>query len=138
MKKLLKRTAITLTALFAFLGMGTVAAFAAGVLTWDGHNSYLVVKQNLVLLDDLLSKKEQAVKDLETTQANKQKEIDDLNKIIVEKETLIVQKNAVIAEKEAALTAASATIETAEDELDLATKEMKDLENNSKAIVNKH
>ena len=44
MKRMMKRTAFTLTALFAFLGMGSVVAFAAGVLTWDGHDSYLVVK----------------------------------------------------------------------------------------------
>ena len=138
MKKAIKRTLLTLTALFAFLGMGTVGAIAAGILTWDGHDAYLNVKANLAVLDGLLTEKEGTIADLELKQKDKEKKIAELDMTIAAQTATLAGQEAALTDAQATIDANTAALATAADENALATAEMKDLETNSNDIVTKH
>ena len=138
MKTLLKRSLLTLTALFAFLGMGTVGALATGILTWDGHDAYLNVKANLATLDGLLTEKESTIADLERKQKDKEKKIAELDATIAAQTATLAGQEAALTDAQAAIDANTAALATAADENALATAEMKDLEKDSNDIVTKH
>ena len=93
MKKHLKRLAVTVTVIFAFLGAGFTVAFASGYVNWGGTEAY---RELLVNLD--LFRSEGIV-------------------IINHRDAVIAERNETIKEKENKITELEKSVTTGENEL---------------------
>ena len=95
MKKHLKRLAVTVTVIFAFLGAGFTVAFASGYVNWGGTEAY---RELLVNLD--LFRSEGIV-------------------IINNRDAVIAERNETIKEKENKITELEKSVTTGENELSI-------------------
>lgn len=100
MKKHLKRLAVTVTVLFAFLGAGFTVAFASGYVNWGGTDDY---RQLIVNLDLFRTEGIEVIKDRDA--------------VIEEKDKAIVEKDKAIEDKDGKITELEESITTGENEL---------------------
>ena len=79
MKKLIKRTAMTLTVLLALFGITTGVAFASGYIQWNGSSDYFQLIENL----DLISQRGHEMK---ADNENINRELEQTNNRLLDKE----------------------------------------------------
>ena len=124
MKKLIKRTAMTLTVLLALFGITTGVAFASGYITWNGSSDYFQLIENL----DLISQRGHEMK---SNNENINRELEQTNNRLLDKENEI---NALEQEIEALEKRAEGN-KTTQDQLKQAEKDMKEAKKKSDEVL---
>ena len=124
MKKLIKRTTMTLTVLLALFGITTGVAFAGGYITWNGSSDYFQLIENL----DLIS---QRGNEMKSDNENINRELEQTNNRLLDKENEI---NALEQEIDALEKRAEGN-KTTQDQLKQAEKDMKEAKKKSDEVL---
>lgn len=153
MKKLIKRTTVTVIVLFAVLGLGAAYALAAGYIQWGGTDDYHTTLDNLNLIEQagnrlkterntlrgqkqtLETEKETLIRDVERVGRDNEQmnnRILDLENQIDSLNQTIVAKDKEIKDLKAQLSGARTT----QDQLGQAEKDMDHVEERSREVMN--
>lgn len=139
MKKLIKRIAITLIAIFTLLGVGTTVAYGAGYILWKGSPAFEQTKQNLSKLTGGIDRikndrdsAKQEIKDKEQTIKDKEQALRDKDKALAEKDK---EKDRAVAEKQAEVDRKQKEVDEKQKEIEHKQKEIEELQKNQGSKV---
>ena len=124
MKKIIKRTALTFTVLFALIGATVTVGFASGRIPWPGDQDFQQILINL----DLISQRGHEMK---SDNENINRELEQTNNRLLDKENEI---NALEQEIEALKKRAEGN-KTTQDQLKQAEKDMKEAKKKSDDVL---
>ena len=124
MKKVLKRTALTLTVLFALIGATGTVALASGYISWSGSNDFQQTLVNLNLISE-------RGRELKANNENINRELEQKHNELLDKDNQI---DALEQEIEALEKRVDGNKNT-QDQLKQAEKDMRDVKKKSEEVL---
>lgn len=136
MKKLIKRTTITLVAVFALISFGGTALAASGYINWNGTDAY----QNILVTLESISNRGKELKSERDTanQSNEQliNQIKDKENVIKDKENAIKAKEQEIIAKQKEIDQFKGAATNNSDQLKQAEQDMADVNSKATDVLN--
>lgn len=129
MKKLIKRTVITLVAVFALIGFGSTALAASGYVNWNGTSAY----QNILVTLESIKNRGQ---ELKTERDNSNRNNEQLLNQIKDKENVIKDKDNQLVAKQKEIDDLKNAATTNTDQLKQAETDMKQADQKATDILN--